>query len=219
VRSFQTCLLPASQSHSVPCFKDCGRRRASRHGLLELPGEYSGEGEIPGLDVSITHLSPQRMLLDERLLVFDIGTRFVGCSNQHALTTTLTVAQVDDDGESYWVFESRDVRSANCACLHSAHKNARLPRLALSTCKSDRLKVSHAWSYLRLHRTNPTYRMFWVSHTSVFHVKQVLYFALTLSPVSIYPPRFWVTIPQHADRIIHVPDLVDGASRSVNPQI
>jgi hypothetical protein len=47
------------------------------------------------------------MFLDAFLLVLGIGIRYVRpVLRRYAVTYAV---QVDDDGESYWVFESRDV--------------------------------------------------------------------------------------------------------------
>lgn len=54
------------------------------------------------------------------------------------------VCQVDDDGESYWVFESRDVRTSSVPLLTLTRVDGTALSPAFSASESRRLAVSHA---------------------------------------------------------------------------
>ena len=51
-----------------------------------------------------------RTYREEHLLDFGFGTRLVHFIFISVVSFVKTSLQVDEDGESYWVFESRDVR-------------------------------------------------------------------------------------------------------------
>ena len=93
--------------HLLTCLVDGSRRSSSRHGFLELPGNNTYF--LRQCLVSFSNIGFAERIRKNTCWtsVLEPGSFILFSSVVSFVKTSL---QVDEDGESYWVFESRDVR-------------------------------------------------------------------------------------------------------------